>query len=173
MGIKNKFGKEMARIVVEADNNVKTKQGHSQKQYQSQTESRGNKGHYGNKGRLNYSEDSMADYLDNKRAYEKMAPFIEELMDGRMGVKDFITKMNPAAAVNLAKMALGSESEKIMLDAIKHMLGIDGHVPTQKHEIGRLDPETPKNAILSQISGMTKELAEAGIEIIDDREDED
>ena len=101
-----------------------------------------------------------------------MAPHIEALNKGEIDVKQFISLANPAAAVQLAKLAFGAESEKTMLDALKHMLGIDGHVPTQKHEIGRLDPETPKSAILSQISGMKKELELAGIEIVDDREDE-
>jgi hypothetical protein len=162
------------RIVVESEPNVKTPQGgHSKKQFQSQIEARTNKGHHGNKGRMNYSEESIADFIDNKRFFERMAPHIEALQAGDIDVKEFITRASPSAAMQLAKLAFSSESEKTMLEALKYMLGIEGHVPTQRHEIGRIDPDTPKAAIISQIAGMNKEFAASGIEIVDDRDDSD
>jgi hypothetical protein len=57
---------------------------------------------------------------------------------------------------------------------MKTMLALAGHTATQKHEItGRVDPATPKAALMAMIRGSAKDLAAEGIEIVDDDENYD
>ena len=120
----------------------------------------------------NWTEDAFIDAYDSKRQFDKLMPILEKLNKGQLDVSGMFGETSAHAAVELLRIALAGDSERNRLDAVKHLLALGGHNPSQKHEISRVDPDTPKAAILSMLEGMKKDLAEAGVEVIDDREDE-
>jgi hypothetical protein len=117
------------------------------------------------------TEHRLAASLDIKLNVEKLIPILERLDCGKIDVRGLFDAVSNEAALSLLKIALDGDNEKNKLDATKHLLALAGHNPAQKHEISRLDPNTPKEALLAMISGSKKDLEKAGIELVDDRDD--
>lgn len=120
----------------------------------------------------NQVEDMMIDLIDNKAALKKILPILERLDAGKMDVTTALQKASKLAFAEGLKLLFLSQSDKVKADLAKHFLALAGHTPTQKLELGRMDPETPKSALLAQLAGSKKDLEQAGIEVIDDRSDE-
>lgn len=116
------------------------------------------------------AEDKMIDLIDLKRELRYLAPIYEKLSKGQIDVQGAINKSSKIAWAKVMQLLLFSNSEKVQADVAKHMLALAGHSPTQKIELGRIDPETPKQALIAEITGATKELKDEGIEVVDDRD---
>jgi hypothetical protein len=116
------------------------------------------------------AEDQMIDLIDLKRELRYLAPIYEKLSKGQIDVQGAINKSSKIAWAKVMQLLLFSNSEKVQADVAKHMLALAGHSPTQKIELGRIDPETPKQALIAEITGATKELKDEGIEVVDDRD---
>lgn len=121
--------------------------------------------------RKNEVEDTMIDMIDDKAMLKRLAPIIHKLDEGKMDVTTAIQKASKLAFMKGLRMMMMSSSDKVVADLAKHFLALAGHTPTQKIELGRIDPETPREALVSMISGASKDLKEEGIEVIDDRQD--
>lgn len=118
-------------------------------------------------------EDALIEFIDFKRAIRHLAPIMEKLQKRKMSVRDAFEEISSAAFMETAKLMFSeSTSEKVKADLLKYVLGVSGHVPSQKIEVGRLDPSMPKEALISLIAGARKDLEKENIDIIDDREDE-
>ncbi len=121
--------------------------------------------------RKNEVEDSMIEMIDDKAMLKRLAPILHKLDQGKMDVTTAIQKASKLAFMKGLKMMMLSSSDKVVADLAKHFLALAGHTPTQKLELGRIDPDTPREALMSMISGSTKDLKDEGIEVIDDRQD--
>jgi len=113
-------------------------------------------------------EDSMIDAIDMRRNMEKLIPLLDKFGQGKLDVRGFLGGVEGHLLRELLLIAFSGDSEKNKLDALKHLLGIAGHSPTQKHEIGRLDPQTPKEALLAMIRGSKRDLEDEGIRVVED-----
>lgn len=120
----------------------------------------------------NYTEISLIQMIDMKRKFDQIGPILDKLNKGQLDVSGMFGAVSSKAAVELLRIALAGETEKNRLDAVKHLLALGGYSPAQKHEIARVDPSTPKEAILSLLAGMKGELEPEGLDIIDDREND-
>jgi hypothetical protein len=122
----------------------------------------------------NNAEQRMIRALDMKMHADKLVGILEKLDSGKLDVHGLFEGVSNQAAINLLSIAIGGDNERNRLDATKHLLALAGHNPAQKHQIERVDPNTPKEALLSMIAGSKKDLDRSGIEIVDDRDsDED
>jgi hypothetical protein len=118
-------------------------------------------------------EDTVAEFLDTKRDLKDLYPILKKLTQGQIDVNTALQMTSPMAFMQAIKLMLLSQSDKVKSDLAKHLLALSGHTPTQKVELGRIDTDTPKQALLAMIKGSEKNLLEEGIEIIDDRAAED
>ncbi len=118
-------------------------------------------------------EDDMIAAVDFRKEMGTMRTILAKLVEDKYDPTSFFQGISKYAAAELASVAFTGEKEKNRLDALKHLLSLGGHTATQKHEISRMDPATPKEALLAHIMGGRKDLAEEGIEIVDDSEDYD
>ena len=118
----------------------------------------------------NRKEDSMIDAIDMRRNMQRLVPLLDKFGEGRLDIQGFLSGVSGHLLRELLVIAFSAESEKNKLDALKHLLGIAGHSPTQKHAIERLDPATPKEALLSMIRGSKRDLEDEGIEVVEDDE---
>lgn len=116
-------------------------------------------------------EEELVSAIDDLRALRSLAPMAIKLLAGKLSVAQALNKVGPESLVTLMKLAFSeSTSEKVRADVLKHMLALNGHSPTQKHQIERLvDENTSKEALLAIISGAAKDLKSSGLELIDDR----
>lgn len=121
----------------------------------------------------NNAEHRMARALDIKLHAEKIAGILEKLESGKLDAQGLFEGVSNQVAVNLLQIAVSGDNEKNRLDATKHLLALAGHNPAQKHQFERIDPNTPKEALISMIAGSKKDLSQSGIEIIDDRDDDE
>lgn len=113
-------------------------------------------------------ENKMASLLDTLSAIKKAVPKLSAYLEGKVPADVAFSSIAPASLFKLVEIMGSGESEKNQLDAAKHLLALAGHTPTQKHEIGRMDASTPKEALVSLIMGNKKALSESGIEVEDD-----
>jgi hypothetical protein len=120
----------------------------------------------------NYKEDAMLDALDLKRQLEKLVPIFEKLDRGHFDIGQALTAISGPALKQLVELGFSGDSDKVKLDAVKHLLGLGGHVPVQKHLVGAVDATQSKEALKAMIAGASTDLAAEGIEIVDDREDQ-
>lgn len=120
----------------------------------------------------NYKEDAMLDALDMKRSLEKLVPIFEKLDKGHYDIGQALSGLTGPALKELTQLAFAGESEKVKLDAVKHILGLGGHVPVQKHVVGTVDASQSREALKAIIAGAQSDLLEEGIELVDDREDQ-
>lgn len=118
-------------------------------------------------------EDDMIAAIDFRKEIQGLKPILEKLVQDKYDPASFFSEVSKYAAAQLASVAFTGEKEKNRLDAIKHILALGGHNPTHKHEVSRLDPETPKSALMSIVRGSMKDLQAEGIEIVDDSKDYD
>ncbi len=119
----------------------------------------------------NISEDSMIEAIDNKNTLIKLAKQIERLKSTK-DVQGFIQDIAPHLALETVTMMLdpGTPS-KVRAELLKDMLDRAGYGKVTKHAVARFDADTSKDAIISAIMGSKKDLGKAGIEIVDDDED--
>jgi len=131
------------------------------------------------RGKQDYSltdaviEDNIIDAIDFRREFSQMKNILEKLAVDKTDPLTFCSEMSKFALMQLSSIAFTGEKEKNRLDAQKHLLALAGLNPTQKHEVSRLDPETPKSALMSIVRGSMKDLEAEGIEIVDDSKDYD
>lgn len=137
--------------------------------YQRTAVGRGSKNHANRAADYANYEDALVNAIDMKRDIELVAKIFKKIDDGTIDVTGLFHGTSPVVAKKLLYIALNGESEKNRLDALKHLLALAGHSPAQKHEISRVDPSTPKEALLSLIAGQMRELKDEGIEVEDDR----
>lgn len=116
----------------------------------------------------NEIEDSLIDAIDIRKDIQEVAALLRDVSDKKMSLSTAFKSASPSMAKQLIKLAFGAVNEKNKLEAVKTLLALGGHQPTQKHEISRIDPDAPREAIMSMIRGSQKALADAGIEIVDD-----
>lgn len=144
--------------------------GPNKKVYQGQNDSRATKTTQRYKDDY---EDRMLSMLDQKNALLKLAPILKRLDKGTLDVQGAIDELAPNILIEQMKILYSTDTaDKVKLDAIKHLLGVAGYSPSQKHEISRVDPSTPRESILSILRGSTKDWAQADIEIVDDSEED-
>lgn len=117
-------------------------------------------------------ENALIEAIDSKRDLALVAEIFREVKAGNKSLQTAFKEMSPAMAAKLLVIASRGENEKNRLDAIKTLLALGGHQPSQKHEISRVDPEAPKAALISMLRGSMKDLQAEGIEVVDDVSDE-
>lgn len=122
-------------------------------------------------------EDELIDALDSLALLRRLEPTIRKLNSKKIDVSRAAMEVSgEALLVGLKLLFSEATSEKVRADLLKHVLGIGGFSPTAKIGIERIDPSTPKEALLSMIAGASEDLKTAGFEVIDERgepEDED
>lgn len=118
------------------------------------------------------AEDDVIAAIDDLNALRRLAPTILKLTTKKISLEQAIRDTSSDSFIMLLKLAFSEGSDKVKADVLKHLLALAGHSPAQKHQIERLDSNTPKEALLAMISGATSELAKEGIEIDDDRDDD-
>lgn len=119
-----------------------------------------------------HMEVRLVELVDNVKALRKFVPKLDEYLAGKIPADVAFASLGPAALQTLARIMAYGESEKNQMDAAKHLLGLAGYTPSQKHEISRVDANTPKEALVSLILGNKKTLEASGIEIVEDDESE-
>lgn len=123
--------------------------------------------------RAGQKEDELINAIDDLEALKRLAPTVLKLTKKKISLEQAIRDVSPDAFIMLMKLGFSEGSDKVKADVLKHMLGLAGFSPAQKHQIERLDSNTPKEALLAMISGATSDLAKEGIEVEDDRDDDD
>jgi len=118
----------------------------------------------------NYKEDAMLDALDLKRQLEKLVPIFEKLDRGHFDISQALTAISGPALKQLVEIGFAGDSDKVKLDAVKHLLGLGGHTVVQKHALATVDASQSKEAFIAMISGASKDLEAVGIEFVDDDE---
>ena len=119
-------------------------------------------------------EEMVINAIDDLRAMRRLAPLILKMQSGKMSVEKALKTVSPDALSMLLMMAFSKEtSDKVQADVLKHILALSGHSATQKHQIERIDPNVPREALMAMIAGSKDELKKEGIEIVDDRDGED
>jgi hypothetical protein len=126
----------------------------------------------GRRKSVNHKEDSMLDAIDLRRDLAKLVPIFEKLDTGAYDIGQALSSLSGPALKQLTMLAFAGESEKTVLEATKHVLGLAGFTPVQKHAVASFDANTSKEQLLSIIAGSKKDLEDEGIEIVDDREDQ-
>jgi hypothetical protein len=101
----------------------------------------------------NYKEDAMVDAIDQKRLIEKYAATLEKLASKELSVDQFFQQCSPSIAGELLAMIF-SESGKTKLEAIKDFLDRAGYSKVNKHAVATLDPNLPKQQLISIIEGL-------------------
>lgn len=127
----------------------------------------------GNKKQPDYrnsKEDSIIDAIDMRHTITKYTDWIERLRTGKIDVGQFFTSVSPDVAIQLLHTALDGESEKTRLAAITDLLDRAGHGKVNKHAIASVDPNQPKEQLLSLIMGLNKKSGT--IEIEEDDKDQ-
>lgn len=115
-------------------------------------------------------EEELIDAMDQIKAMRRMGPLVKKLLSKKIPLEQAFKENSTESFLMLMKMAFSeSTSEKVKADILKHFLALAGHNPAQKNQIERVDPNTPKEALLAMLSGAGKDLAGEGIEVVDDR----
>lgn len=120
----------------------------------------------------NKEEAELVKMIDEKDAVLSLNKEIRKLSNTN-DVQSFLTEISPTMAIELALLAKASDSEKIKLEAIKDILDRAGFGKVTKHAVARFDANSSKEQILAAIMGARKDLSKAGIEIVDDDEDQE
>jgi hypothetical protein len=110
--------------------------------------------------------------MDDLAAMKRLAPTILKLVNKKITLTQAIQDTSSESLIMLMKLAFSEGSDKVKADVLKHLLALAGHSPAQKHQIERVDVNTPKEALLAMINGASADLQKEGIELDDDREDE-
>lgn len=116
----------------------------------------------------NTKEDAIVDAIDQKRFLEKHADWIVKLQEGKIDVSQFLSVLSPDIAIKLAEMAFGADSEKIRLEAQRDWLDRAGFVKVQKVAVANINPNEPKEQLVSLIEGLNKKQKDPVIEIVED-----
>jgi hypothetical protein len=115
----------------------------------------------------NGREDMMLSWIDQKRDVEKLIKLVESLQSGKQDVMGALQDLAPEMLIELASIATDpKEASKIRLAAVTDWLDRAGFGKVNKHAIGPIDANTPRQAIMALIAGKSKE-----IEIVDDEDD--
>lgn len=123
--------------------------------------------------RAGEKEDQLINALDDLEAIKRLAPTVMKLTKRKITLEQAIRETSPDAFMMLLKLGFSEGSDKVKADVLKHMLALAGFSPAQKHQIERVDPNTPKEALLAMITGASSDLAKEGIMVEDDRDDDD
>lgn len=118
-------------------------------------------------------EEQVVNALDEMSALKRVMPTVLKLMKKKISLDQAIREVSPDAFMMLLKLAFSQDNPKVQSDVLRHLLALGGYNPAQKHEISRVDPNMPKEALLNLIAGAHKDLATENIEIVDDRPRED
>lgn len=123
--------------------------------------------------RAGQKEDELINALDDLEAIKRLAPTILKLTKKKITLEQAIRETSSDAFMMLMKLGFSEGSDKVKADVLKHLLALAGFSPAQKHQIERLDSNTPKEALIAMISGAAGELEKEGIEVDDDRDEKD
>jgi hypothetical protein len=119
-------------------------------------------------GDFNAYENNLVNSLDCWRDIQKMTKLLTQMDKGEIDLQSFFQGFSTEAAKTLILTAISGENEKNQLEAAKHLLALSGHAPSQKLQVERIDPDTPKQALISMLMGSRDALADEGIIIEDD-----
>jgi hypothetical protein len=117
-------------------------------------------------------EDAMVNALDELEALKRVMPIVAKIAKKKIPLEQAFKEVSGDAFIMLLKLAFSEENSKVQADVLKHIMALAGFNPAQKHEISKVDPDTPKEALINLIAGAQKDLAAENIEIVDDRDDE-
>lgn len=118
----------------------------------------------------NSVEDRMADLIDNKDYFLKYQEQLLKLTSGKMDVAQFIKGLAPDVAIQLTKLALASDNEKIRLEAARDLLDRSGYGKVDKVAVATVDPSVPKEQLIAMINGLGKKTKT--VEIVDEDNEE-
>lgn len=114
-------------------------------------------------------EEKMIEAIDDLRAMKRLAPTVLKLLSGKIPLERAIKESSNETFLMLMKMAFTEGNPKVKSNILMHMLALAGYSATQKHQIERVDPDTPRDALLSIIAGAREDLIKEGIEMADSR----
>jgi enamine deaminase RidA (YjgF/YER057c/UK114 family) len=116
-------------------------------------------------------EDQIVAAIDHKNTILKIAAQLKRL-EKTKDVQGFMQDIAPDMAARMAALALDpNESSKVQLEALKDMMDRAGYGKVIKHAVARVNASDSKEAIISHIMGAKKDLKSAGIEIVEEDED--
>lgn len=122
--------------------------------------------------RANIREDSLIEAIDMRKDIEMVARIFEKLDNGNVDLSGLFQGVSGPIAKKLIYIAIAGESEKNKLDAQKHLLALAGHSPVAKHAVATIDPNAPREQLISMLLGTKDALAKEGVELVDDTKDE-
>lgn len=122
--------------------------------------------------RSNSREDSLIEAIDMRKDIEIVARIFEKLDKGNVDLGGLFQGVSGPIAKKLIYIAIAGESEKNQLDAQKHLLALAGHSPIAKHAVATVDPNAPREALISMLLGTKDVLSKEGVEIVDDTKDD-
>lgn len=111
-------------------------------------------------------EKDLIEYIDDIDFFRKHRGEISKLYSGNIDVPGFLKQLSPQAVITLAKLAFTSRNEKVQLNAIQDWLDRAGFSKVEKHAFANIDPNTPKEQLISMLGGLGKKTK--SIEIIED-----
>ena len=111
-------------------------------------------------------EKKIVEYIDDLDFFRKHKSQISKLYEGKVDVPGFLKELSPQAVMALAKLAFTSTNEKVRLNAVQDWLDRAGFSKVEKHAFANLDPNTPKEQLISMLGGLGKKTKT--IEIIED-----
>lgn len=120
----------------------------------------------------NDSEDYLVESYDLKETMKIAQKWIKDMDEGRLDPQSFLQNVSPLAAVKLLALARSGNSEKVQLAAVQDLLDRAGYSKVQKVAMASVDPNAPKEQLISIIEGLNKKNRVIEIED-DDEEDQD
>ncbi len=115
-------------------------------------------------------EDELIQAIDDLKAMRRLAPTISKLLSKKIPLETAIKETSHETFMMLMKMAFTEANPKVKSQVLMHMLSLAGFSATQKHQVERIDPATPRDALLSMIAGAKSDLEAEGIDITDNRD---
>ncbi len=116
-----------------------------------------------------HQEEKMIEAIDDLRAMKRLAPTVMKLLKKKIPLDQAIKETSSETFLMLMKMAFTEGNPKVKSNVLMHMLSLAGYSATQKHQIERIDPDSPREALLSMIAGAKDDLSKEGIEVVDNR----
>lgn len=121
--------------------------------------------------KTNYKEDSIIDAIDMRNVLMKYSDYVDKLKTGKIDVQSFLGSVAPHVAIEMLKLALEGESEKVRLTAGQDLMDRAGYTKVQKFVGAVVDPRASEAQLISMIEGINRKTKT--IEIEEDDQDQE
>lgn len=105
----------------------------------------------------NSAEDALIEAIDQRDFLTKHAEWVTKLQEGKLDVQSALQDLSPDMVIQLAFMAFSKDvSSKTRLTAIQDWLDRAGYSKVQKIAAAMVDPNAPKEQLISLIASLGK-----------------